>query len=87
MKEALHRIQSIHEEASRQIETRWKALIGFGCGYFLRWRITGDKMIVTYELPVRQGGGEDVDILPLACFTAETLEEAVKILKEENAKP
>jgi hypothetical protein len=71
-----------YEELSDQMEGRWKNLIGWGCGYFVSWKVRGDEVVVTYERPCRQGGGHDQDVIPLACFEEENEDKAKEMLKE-----
>ena len=73
-------------EAEKLIESRWKQIIGFGCGYFHSWEIQGDLVVVTYERPSRQGGGisDERDRIPLKCFEIESIQEAKKLFEEKN---
>lgn len=75
-----------YEELSSEIAERWKDIIGFGCGYFNRFTIDGDNVLVYYEYPSRMGGGicSEPDVIPIECFKCKTVEEAKRIYKGEK---
>jgi hypothetical protein len=80
----IKKVKEIYDSTSDKIESRWKQIIGFGCGYFHSWEIQGDLIVVTYERPSRQGGGisDERDRIPLKCFEVESIEESKKLFKE-----
>lgn len=83
--ESFEAIVDKYEEISDKIENRWKALIGFGCGYFSSWKISGDNIHVMYERPCRQGGGiTGPDIIPRKCFEVSLEEAKVIFLKDKT---
>ena len=69
-----------YEQLTRQIESRWEELAGFGCGYFIDWSVSGDDIIIRREISTKYGGGlGDNHRIPIECFQV-TLEEAKRIL-------
>ena len=76
-----------NEEASVQVSSRWRKLIGFGCGYYGSYEIHGDDVIVYYDAP--RNGGRERDVIPIQYFEMENEEEACKAWKallEEQRK-
>ena len=67
------------------VEKRWEALIGLGCGYFNSWHLEGDIVEVNYKGP--RGGDDDTDEIPMRFFEIEGDQEAVekyKVFLEEK---
>lgn len=81
----IRKLSEKYEELSTHIESRWRELIGFGCGYFDSWTLSGDYIYVYYERPSRQGGGiGHPDKIPLKCFEVDTIKEAKQIFKDSE---
>lgn len=63
-----HFIAEAYEELTEKISNRWHQIIGFGCGYFESWKMSGDKIYVSYTGPSRSGSRPGTDELELSQF-------------------
>ena len=63
-----HFIAEAYEELTEKISKRWQQIVGFGYGYFESWRISGDKIYVSYTDPSRSGSRPGTDELELSKF-------------------
>lgn len=77
-------VVDLHEEVSDFVESRWREMAGFGCGYFTGFEIRGDLVIIKRDQPSRLGGGSGYNHeIPLACFDPNlSLADAKKIFDE-----
>lgn len=61
-------IAEAYEKLTEKISNRWKQIIGFGCGYFESWKVSGDKIYISYTGPSRLGSRPGTDELELSQF-------------------
>jgi len=69
-----------YEEAAEQVKTRWQKLIGFGCGRFNSYEISGDEVIIRYDAP--RSGGRTSETIPIKYFEMGDENEACEAWKK-----